>query len=121
MHTIHTLHITCKIQFAHYVFCVYGIPLMRRRNISWGGEVDALAVALAHERHMDVSELLTALVIEESMNPRIKPKQPTPGYLKSLTKAILETQDYAKQNLARLNEEPVPYPKNKTTPQKPKK
>jgi hypothetical protein len=121
MHTIHTLHISCKIEFAHHVFCVYEIPLMRRRNISWEPGIDALAVALAHERHMDVSELLAALVREESVKATIKPVKPSLGYLKTLNEMLLDTQDYAKQNLARLNEEPIPYPKKKTTPQKPKK
>lgn len=59
---------------------------MKRRNISWSDEVETLAIALARERGIPVSQLLAQLVEVEKTEARVVPKgdvgQFSPGFQK---------------------------------------
>lgn len=55
--------------------CAYCANIMKKkRNISWGSEVDELAESLARERGLDVSAFLARLVTEENVDARVVPQ-----------------------------------------------
>lgn len=71
IHTIHTVALKSQEIICLTYFRVYGIPLMRGRNISWEDKADALAERLAGERGYTqakggVSKFLDDLVLVEA-------------------------------------------------------
>ena len=69
---------------------MYIVHAMKRRNISWSDEVERTARALAVERGMPLSQLLSQLVEAENEDARVLPsgdvRELSPGMKKLLGK-----------------------------------